>query len=202
MDRSVATLKLPRRINDIIAVAQHVVDSMTDNPAFPSPKPSLKSVAAHVEALRRAHAATLMRTVGTAATRDTHLNRVCDDLRQLLSYVQSFANRLDATKGAALIKSAGFSVKSRAGRGKQTLSARAGKASGAVHLTAVVAGKVAAYDWGYSLDMKKWSLLPRTLVAKTTVDSLTPGTTAYFRCSALRRTGMGDWSDPIAFVVT
>jgi len=202
MDRSVAILKLPKRNNDFIVFAEHVVASMTGNPAFPAPKPPLKSVAAHVAALRRAQATTLTRTVGTAATRTSHRQKVHGDLLQLRSYVQTVADAVDAIKGAALIKSAGFFVKSRAGRGKQALSARAGRASGTVLLTAVVAGKVAAYDWACSLDQKKWSLLTQTMVAKTTVESLTPGTTVYFRTRAHRRAGVGDWSDPIAYLVT
>jgi len=69
-------------------------------------------------------------------------------------------------------------------------------------LTAAFAGKVALYEWAYSLDQKTWFPLPSTTVAKTRVESLTPRTAVYFRTRALRRTGMGDWSSPIAFLVT
>jgi len=202
MVRLAAILKLSKRVKDVIAFADHVVERMTGNPAFPAPKPTLKSVAAHVETLRRAEAATLSRTVGTVATRDGHHAKVRADLEQLRAYVQTLADAVETTQAAVLIKSAGFFLKSRAGRGRQTLSARTGRASGIVRLTAAFAGKVALYEWAYSLDQKKWLLLPPTTVAKTTVESLTPGTTAYFRTRALRRAGMGDWSTPIAFIIT
>jgi hypothetical protein len=44
--------------------------------------------------------------------------------------------------------------------------------------------------------------MPATLQAKTSLTGLTPATTVQFRYRAVVKAGEGDWSQPIAMLVT
>jgi hypothetical protein len=49
---------------------------------------------------------------------------------------------------------------------------------------------------------KTWISSPGTLQAKTTIAGLTPTANVQFRYRALTRTGEGDWSQPVALVIS
>ena len=147
MIRTLAVLKLKKRIADILVFAQHVADSMKGNPAFPSPPRALAELSGQVQAATRAHAAVLSRTAGAAAKRDAKLKQVRLTLETLRVYVQRVADALPREEAATVIVSAGLFVKGKIARKKQTLAAKAGRASGTVRLTSETAGKDAAYSW-------------------------------------------------------
>lgn len=201
MVRTLAILKLKKRISAVLVFAQHVADSMKDNPDFPSPPAALASLPGHIRAATRAQAAVLSRAVGLAAKRDAKLFAVRRALDLLRVYVQRLADAAQPAEAARIIASAGMFVKGKVARGKQTLAAKRGKTVGSVHLTAKFAGKVAAYAWGYSLDQRSWTELSPTMQAKTTIASLVPGTVYFFRARARHRKGADDWATPIAFLV-
>jgi hypothetical protein len=201
MVRALAVLKLKKRTNEILVFAQHVADSMRDNPRFSPPPAVLAKLPGHIAAARHAQAAVLTRTVGLARRRDVKVRIVRDDLDRVRVHVQRVADVAGGEEAVAIIVSAGLFVKGRIARGKQTLAAKPGRMSGVVLLTAKFAGKTAAYFWAWSVDQVTWTELPKTLKAKTRVDGLVPGTIHYFRSRALTRTGMTDWTTPIAFLV-
>jgi len=199
MVRPYAVLKLDKRIHNVIAFAGHVVQSMTNNPDFPSPAPPLASVQADIDALSRAQSTVRSRLHGAAKTRDSYLATVRLDLGSLIAYVQTLAHGADVDVAAQLIASSGFFIKRRGVHPKQQAAAVPGRVSGSVRLTAPFAGKRAAYAWEVSEATGAWTALPDTTQASTRIDSLTPGCFYRFRWRALTRTGMGDWSEPVVF---
>jgi hypothetical protein len=200
MVRPYAVLKLDKRIHNVIAFAGHVVQSMTDNPDFPSPTPTLASVQVDIDALARAQSTVRSRTFGSAKARDASLAAVRVDLASLKAYVQTLAHGADVDVAAQLIASAGFFVKKRGVHPKQRAAAIPGPVSGSVRLTAPFAGKRAAYAWQVSEASGPWMPLPDTTQASTRVDSLTPGRIYRFQVRALTRVGRGDWSEPVVFL--
>ena len=195
-----AVLKLDKRIHTVIAFARHVVESMTDNPDFPTPIPPLASVLADIDALSRAQSTVLWRTYGAAKTRDGCLAIVRLRLWALRSYVQTLASGADAAGAAQLIAGAGFPIKRRGVHPKQRAAALPGPVSGSVRLTAPFAGKRAAYAWQYSEESGPWTALAETTRASTRIDTLTPGRFYRFQVRALTPAGMGDWSEPVVFL--
>jgi hypothetical protein len=197
----VAVLKLAKRINNVVTFAQHVVLSMTDNPDLSQPSPPLSVLQSDVVSLSLAQAAVLSRVRGATATRDASLAHLRLHLQMLRSYVQATANGLEATEAARVIASSGLGVKRRSVHPKQTAAAVAGPVSGAVRLTAPFAGKRAVYSWQYAEEGAEWTALPETVQASTTIDALTPGKYYRFRVRAQTSAGIGDWSEPVAFLV-
>jgi hypothetical protein len=200
MIRPYAVLKLDKRINNVIAFAGHVVQSMTDNSYFPTPTPPLASVQADIDALAHAQSTVLSRTHGAATTRDGILATVRLDLVSLGSYVQTLATGADAATAEHVIASSGFSIKRRGIHPKQRAEAVPGPVSGSVRLTAPFAGRRAAYAWQYAEASGPWTPLADTMQASTPIDSLTPGRFYRFQVRVLRRTGSGDWSEPVVFL--
>jgi hypothetical protein len=196
----VVVLKLAKRINDVIAFAQHVVLSMNGNPDLPEPTLPLSTLQSDIDALALAQAAVLSRTRGSASARDACLARVVFDLQRLRAYVQTVSHGLDATEAARVIASSGFAVKRRGVHPKQAAAAVPGPVSGAVRLTAPFAGKRAVYSWEYAEGEAEWSALPDTMQASTTIDALTPGSGYRFRARAHMSAGIGAWSDPVVFL--
>ena len=201
MVRTLAVLKLKKRISDILVFARHVAASMKNNPDFPHAPRALEALPGHIEAATRAQTAALSQPKGSAAKVKLEVGRVKLDLEHLRVFVQGMAGAMQPAEAARIIVSAGLFVKGRIARKRQGLAARAGKTSGSVHLTTKFAEKDTLYAWAYSLDQRTWTELALTQKAKTTVKSLVPGTTYFFRARALRRTGAEDWTAPIAFLV-
>ena len=71
-----------------------------------------------------------------------------------------------------------------------------------VELIAKSAGRDTVYMWERSADGIAWSELPLTQIAKTTVDSLTPGQRMYFRVRTRnQKNGTSDWSAAVVIMV-
>lgn len=197
----IATLRLPRRVKDIIAFAKSVATAMTNNPSFPSPNPPLATFEADIAALDTAEAGVLARTKGAAQTRNVKLAAVRADLEQQKAYVQHVADT-NPSSGESIIESAGMFVRTVTLHPKSELSAKQGAVSGTAHLVAKAAGHRAGYEWQSSTDQKAWTPLPVTLQAKTDVSSLTPGTTYSFRIRPVTKDGEGNWSQVVSLLVT
>lgn len=196
-NRSLATLRLPKAIPAIVAHAQAVVASMTDNPHFPAPVPQLWVISRAVADLEKAEAAILTRTRGTAATRNEKRTMVGSLLQQLRGYVQVTADG-DPANGAAIIESAGMAVRKGPSRPPRVFSAKPGPVSGEVKVIAPKASNRAAYDWEYSIDGGvNWLAMPSTTKASTTLVGLTPGTSVMFKYRSVTTKGMSDWSAAI-----
>jgi hypothetical protein len=200
--KAIAVLKVSHKAKNVIAFAQSVATSMSENTAsFPSPTPTLANFQAHITALVTAETAVLARTKGAVETRNAELAIVKGDLENLKTYVQSVADAANPSQAAALIENAGMTLRKVTLRNKPQLAVKQGSVSGTVVLSAKAAAKRAAYDWQSSADQKTWTSLPQTLQAKTGMSGLTAGTVYYFRVQALVRTGEENWSDIVAFMV-
>jgi hypothetical protein len=200
--RSLAVLALPKTVPALLSCADHIVDSMTGNPSFSTPSPTLASVAQAITELRTAQAVTLSRTKGAAQARNDKLAALVKLLQLLRSYIQSVAD-VDAETASTVITSAGLAVKKPPTLKPRVFAATPGDNSGTVKLVTVSAGPRSSYLWQVSLDGgKTWVDLPATTQARTTVTALPAGTTVLFRYrSVTPKAGQGDWVPPISLLV-
>jgi hypothetical protein len=201
MQKTLAALRLPTQVPALIAVADVIVQAMTDNPSFPAPTPSLADVASALDELRDAEVATKTRRHGTAAARNQKRAVLIGLLVRLKAYVQGVADE-DAEHAAAIIESAGMRVKRTAPAGKPPFEVKPGAVSGSVQMVVRSAGDRASYHWAWSPDEgKTWRSVPATLQAKTVLRGLPSGSTCSFRYRAVTKTGETDWSEPVAVLV-
>jgi hypothetical protein len=199
--RATVSLKLPTKVADLISYATGIVHGVTNNPAFPTPQPTLAALSAAVSDLQTAETVALTRAKGSAAARNDKRAVLVSLLQQLRGYVQMVA---DATpeNGATIIQGAGLAVRKIPTHAARTFTAKQGAVSGTAHVYAVTAARRALYEWQYSTDGgKTWLSAPATLQAKTTFTGLAAGSTAMFRYKAVTKTGEGDWSQPAALLV-
>jgi len=200
--KAIAVLKLSNKVSDVIAFAQSVLASMEAAKAtFPTPSPTMTVFQADITALVTAESAALGRAKGAVDTRNAKLEVVKGDLEAQRAYVQLVADAANPSNAAAIVESAGMSLRKVTPRDKPPLSVRQGFLSGTVILMAKAAARQAAYNWQHSPDQKTWTSLPQTLQAKTTVSGLTAGTVHYFRVQALVRKGEVPWGDFVSFLV-
>lgn len=89
--RSLAVLKLPKIVAQIITLAQAIVTAMTNNPKFGQPSPALALVTAAIVALQTAEAAAIARTKGAVTARNDRKAALVSLLQQLRTYVQTVA---------------------------------------------------------------------------------------------------------------
>jgi len=194
-------LNLPESVPSLLGVVDVVLKGMTGNPFFPSPQPSLASVAAVLGELRDAEVAALSRTRGTVELRDEKLAALRSLLGRLKAYVQGVADD-DPEHAGSIIESAGMSLW-RAGAGaKAPFTVKAAEVDGSVELAVRAAAKDATYLWQWSADDgKTWNRAPATRQTKTTVTGLPSGVMCLFRFRSVVRSGESDWSEPLAFRV-
>ena len=200
--RATISLDVPTKIADVLLYANNIVQKMTNNPAFPTPTPTVAALTAAVTDLHAAETAALSRAVGSVTVRNDKRTVLVSLLQQLRGYVQSVADATPET-GAAIIESAGLAVRKIPTRGKQDFVARQGALSGSAIVTAVSAGPRSSYEWQYSTDGgKTWVFAPATTQGKTTVAGLPAGTTVQFRYLAVTpKGGQGDWSQAVSLLV-
>ena len=199
--RALVVLALPDSVPALISYAENIVNRMTGNASFPKPVPSLAAVSGAIDDLRTAETAAIARTKGAAAVRNDKHKALVSTLQQLRSYIQATADA-DEGSGAAIIESAGVTVRKRATRKARVFAAKQGRTSGVATVIAARAGQSAAYEWQYSVDGgKTWLSAPVTLQAKTTVAGLLPGSMVQFRYRAVTRAGEGDWNAPVSLTV-
>ena len=198
---AVAILKLPVKVPSLIQYAQGIVRSMTGNPSFPNPTPTLAAVTAALATLSNAETAALARTKGAVLSRNGARASLVTMLKQLQGSIQAAADA-DAENSAAMIASAGIAVRKTAVRPPRSFQATTGAVSGSAKVVVPAAAHRASYDWQYSTDGgKTWVAAPSTLGARTTIMGLPAGTTAQFRVRALTKSGEGDWSQPTSLLV-
>jgi hypothetical protein len=200
--KALVVLKLSTKVKTVITYAQSVATAMASNAtSFASPTPTLANFQADISALVTAETAVLARTKGAVETRNAKLAIVKGDLDNLRTYVQAVADAANPSNAAALIESAGMTVRKVTLHDKAQLGVKQGSVSGTVVLMAKAAGKRAAYDSQYSTDQKTWTSGAPTLQAKTGVSGLTAGTVYFFRVQPLLRTGEQNWSDIVSFML-
>jgi hypothetical protein len=199
--RFVVVLLLPTRVPALIKFAQAVVAGLTNNAFFPTPNPPLPALSTLIAKLDTAETAAKTRAVGTVEARDVAKEALVQALHDVRAYVQSIANA-NPEQAAAMITSAALRSKTIPARLKADLAVTAGNVTGAAKIEAKAVARRAAYEWQWSADGgKTWTSLPPTLQARTTVVGLPVGVTCSFRVRALTRTGEGDWSQTITYLV-
>jgi len=199
--RTLAALKLPRKIADLINLAQVIVKAMTSNPNFPNPQPTVAVMTAAVNDLVTAENAAKIRTTGAVALRNAKKQALVTLLESWRTFVQSTADA-SPENAANIIQSGGATIRKNPVRQNLGFHAKLGTTSGSVKVVAPAAARRAAYDWQSSVDGgKTWVDLPQTLQSKTTVTGLTSMTTVQFRYRATVKAGEGAWSQPISILV-
>ncbi len=197
---AIATLKLPRVIALLIALAKAILQALTANKAtFPSPTPSLVQFSTDIDALDAAEIATKTKTKGMVAIRDEKGKVVIADLHQLVAYVQQIAN-LTPDQAASIIESAGMSVRKTGSRSKPDIAVKTAT-SGAAHVVVKATPGSHSNEWQYSLDGKTWVNAPPSTQAKTTIGNLPSGVLVYFRHRPVTKTGPGDWSAVVSLAI-
>jgi hypothetical protein len=201
MHMTLVALNLPESVPSFLKTADGIVQRMTGNSWFPDPSPPLAVVASAVAELRDAQVTTESRTRGTAAARNEKLKTVVDLLMRLKGYVQGVAND-NPESAAAIIESAGMSVKKPTAFVRPPFSVKQGPTSGSVVLMARSAGDRCCHQWQSSSDGgKTFRSAPLTQQGRTVIDGFTPGQTVLFRHRPVTIHGEGEWNDPIALVI-
>jgi hypothetical protein len=201
MRRTQVALNLPDEVPALLSAVEVILQAMTENPSFPSPTPSLASVAVALAALRDAEVTSLTRTRGTVATRNEKRAALLSVLKRLKAYVQGVADD-DPDHAAGIIEGAGMSVWKAGAGPKPPFDVKAGTLPGTVRVVVRAIGKDASYEWAWSADGgKTWQAGPATLQAKVVLEGLPPGVTCLFRYRAVTRKSASDWSEPVPFRV-
>jgi hypothetical protein len=199
--RTVAVLKLPKPVPDLINYTRAILAAMNANAHFPDPVPKLADVGTAVNDLETAENVALLRTRGSAGKRNEKRVALVAKLDLLKGYVQSVADT-DHANAAGIITSASMVVRKVASRPKRAFSVKPGVLAGSVKIITPSAGHRASYDWEWSSDGgATWQALPTTLQAHTGMTGLQLGSTYSFRYRAVTKTGVGDWSEPVSFKV-
>jgi hypothetical protein len=193
-------LKLPTRVPDLLVHARAIVAQMTGNSWFPAPVPALQTVQGAIDRLANAETAGLSGTRGLKEPRNAARAALINLLTRLKAYVQGVADE-NPEHGPSIVESAAMSVATRTLSPKPALSVFRGRTSGSVQLVAKAVAKVAGYEWQRRRGGETWTSLPQTMQAKTTAAGLSPGTTYSFRMRAVTRTGVGDWCEPVEYVM-
>ena len=200
--RCIAILKLPKNNTPLyISRARAIVQAMTGNPWFPSPRPDLATVESAIEALDEAQTATLAGAQAETATRNDKRRDLRLVLEQLCAYVQSVADA-NVANAASIIESAGMYVKGVGGRRRAGFRLTDGRVSGEVDVFTDQAANRASYDWQYSLDdCVSWVDLPGTTKADTTIAGLPRGARVWVRYRTIVKSVTSDWSQPLSIIV-
>jgi hypothetical protein len=197
-----ASLKLPLSVPALISAARAIAHSMTDNPSFPDPAPTLQTVLAAIDDLADAEATTRSRLRGTVEMRDEKRRTLVMLLQYLRAYIQKVADA-DTDQAASIIESAGIHIHKPTTHGKAVFHVSPGAVSGVLKLTAETPSELAFYEWQYSTDGgNTWDDVDSTLQAHTTVSGFTPGQRVSFRFRPVTRAGKKNWSQQVAVIVS
>jgi len=199
--RALAALKLPRKIGDLINLAQVILKAMTGNPNFPNPQPTVAAMTTGLNELVAAEAGALVRTKGAVALRNSKKLALVTLLEEWRTCVQSTADA-NPENGPGIIQSSGATLRKNPQRKNLGFHAKMGTVPGTVKVVAPAAARRASYDWQYSIDGgKTWVDMPTTLQSRTSVTGMTSLSTVQFRYRSVIKTGAGEWSQPISFLV-
>ena len=198
--RIIVYLQEPESGPEALAFAKNILGRMEQNPRFASPPITYVEVKVHIDVFADAQQKVSQRTAGFAADRDAAREVVMQDLMILRAYVQKVAQTSPA-EAAAIVESAGMSLRRPTSRTRAPLTVRCPSA-GAVHLIAKAAAPKAVYYWQHSLNGETWNSAPETLRADTTITGLPSHTLVYFRYRALTSKGMGDFCQVVSQLVT
>lgn len=196
-------LSVPTKIEN----GRHYVSTMTGNPNFTTPTPTLANVTTAVNNLEIAYNNALGGgKVLTAIMHDKEL--IFDNLVTLLShYVEATANGSES-----VILSAGMEIKGPGGRVARVFAVTKGKQPGELKLSTKFYSSH-AYIWQMVSDPlpdeteavdpeHTWEQIGVTAKASFKVEDLEIGEKYWFRVASVGKDGQNPWSDPIGRMVS
>ncbi|MCU0318462.1 MAG: fibronectin type III domain-containing protein [Flavobacteriales bacterium] len=202
-----AALKETARLtpSELANKADHIVEQMTDNVAFPSPQPSLASITTAATALRAAITAAMGGGRMEVAVRNARRNELKDLVDRLAEHVSSVAG-----KDEELVLSSGFGFRRQAGplaepSMPRNLSARINEHVGRVDLAWTPVPEALTYHILHHasdpLAVDGWTLVGVSTRAAFSVKGLTSGKQAHFKVAGIGTRGMGPWSQVASSLV-
>jgi len=193
--RVTVALNFPGKIAEFILFAKAVFKAMTGNAYFTASAGKVTVLNVDITALDAAQTGciTTPPTVSVEA-RNVALEVVKNDLRALRNDVQTIADA-NPTKAEAIIISASMATKKAITHNKQKDSVKNSVEEGCVDLIAEGKGP---HEWRMSVDNSTWTPLPSSMISKTTVSDLTPGSVYYFQNRQMLRNDVKtEWSQSI-----
>lgn len=196
---NLASLTVPQKL----AKTQQIVTSLTGNPSFPTPSPTLANITSAMNELKTAadetQAATQTRKEKTSiqAQKEDALDQL---LTQAAAYVESVAG-----SNEQMILSAGMDMRAPAvtttdrPTQPQFLTPTAGDHDGEIDLSWDPVSGAKSYVIEKSLDPAtptSWSHAAVSTRSNFTANALTSGTRYWFRVAAVNNNGQSGWSDP------
>jgi hypothetical protein len=197
-----ATLKQPRKHEDLAAGAQRIHDAIANEPRMANASPDMVTFQQHIDAYVVSIKNAKGKQPNAVAQRSAARSTLRKDVNHLLDAVQKVVETIpNPADAAAFIVSMGFKVRKQAKFSKLPLEATHGELPGTVLLMAKAIAAVATYYWQYSLDQKTWVDAGDTLTASTLLTGLTSAQTYYFRFRARARTRSVGFCQPFALIV-
>ena len=192
--------------DDLGAAIALILTGMTGNAAYPSPVPTLATLAAKGDAFKAAVQANDGGTVAVAR-RDQARGDVVEVLRQLAAYVQH------ASEGDRVaLLSSGFPLQRQRGvaGGAQPIAAptgltiRRGKASGQAIVRCKTVPTARVYEWRYApaATPTAWTVSDTAAASSRVLDGLVPATLYVVQVRAHGRVGASDWSESVTLVAS
>ena len=199
-----------KNVPKVLARARLMYDRMSAAPStYASPPVSLPDFLAFIEALEEAQRAVPTGHVGLASTRDAIREELWTAMRSLGTFVQSLADKRQATAGMAVIENAGLLVAKSSAHGKELLQALLTPVPGRVRLVAnasLLTGRVSSkrltFNWQWRVrGATEWNNVPSTPLADTEIANLPLMTEVWFRVSVTISRATGAWTDAVTLVV-
>ncbi len=190
-------------VSEKIQLTDHIVGSMTDNAAYPTPNPSLADVQEQLTKVKDAAAkAEEIRKQSQIAT--IELENEEDALDAVLTQLGSYVENASGGEEARIL-SAGMDVRAESTAigipaAPGPIAATAGDAPGEVDLSwsRVRGAKSYVIQHAPAADAADadWKFATTTTRSSGTVTGLTPGTRYWFRVAATAPAGQSPWSSP------
>lgn len=196
---NLSSLSIPQKI----AKAQQIITALTGNAAFPTPSPTLETIATMIDGLESAFAHA-QASRQTAKQHTTIQNQKEDNLDSVLTRLAAYVESV-AGANEQMILSAGMDTRAAAvattdpPAQPQGLTPTAGDRDGEIDLSwdTVTGSKSYVIDQsGDPVTPTTWSHAGVSTKSNFTAKGLTSGSRYWFRVAAVNSNGQSGWSDP------
>lgn len=172
-----------------------IVTSMTGNPNFSTPSPTLASITTAINALETAYLTAQGGGVDDTAMMHARQDALDALMKTLGYYVEGIANNNPLT-AEAVVLSAGMAIKNSSTRQAREFSVDPGEHPGEVWLQTKYA-RNASFVWQMStnpLNETDWNIIGVSTQSSFAKTGLTSATRYYFRVAVVDKNGQGPWS--------
>jgi hypothetical protein len=187
----------------VLVLCRHYLDSMTGNPFFPNPSPSLAEIAAQLSKAEAAYMESMSKARGKANAADTEIRILRMGLIALAGYVESIANRRPDDADFIII-SAGMGVKKTAAKPPRIFSVRLGPYLGSAKLDQKAEkGCYCVYEMSTDpqLNEKNWVRIYQGSRVRFLMRGLESGKQYFFRGMILPKNGIGIWGPVLSVII-